>query len=361
MNLILFISSLKAGGAERVLTHLANHWAEKEWRITIITTWPIEKDFYSLNAQIKRISLNEGGSSSSAVEALKSNWNKLKKLRAHIKAKNPDAILAFLPDSGVLSLIASAFLGKKIIVSERNNATEQSLSLFWRILRRLTYPFANATVFVSNGVEKDFQWLPAEKRFVINNPVLYATPAPVEHAVSRSPQILSVGRLTRQKGYDLLIEAFAKIALDHPEWNLLVVGEGPDREKLEHYVQTLHLKDRIRFYGTHSDPRELMHESGLFVLSSRYEGFPNVLLEAMSTGMPAISFDCPYGPSDIIRHGRNGLLVPPENVTALANAMKDMINNSALREKLGSAAKDDSARFDINEIAGHWEKLIGML
>lgn len=360
MKITLFISSLKAGGAERVLSNLANHWAKKGNDVTIVTTWPIEKDFYSLDSRVKRFSLNGGGESASLNRAFFSNFTKLAKLRNFIKSENPDVVLAFLPDSSVLAILASCFLRKKIIVSERNNATRQSLPVAWKILRRTTYPLANATVFVSRGVEQDFNWIANTKRFVINNPVLHIDPSGYKTG-HRKLQILSVGRLAPQKGHDLLIRSFSMISADFPEWSILIAGEGPEKENLERLVKELNLNERVIFYGLHNDPRELMLQSSLFILPSRYEGFPNALVEAMSCGMPVISFDCPHGPSDIIKNGEDGVLVPPENIEGLASAMKNLMADSLQRQNLGSAATGVCERFGVEAISAKWEDLMAQV
>lgn len=357
MKILLSISSLKAGGAERVLSHLANYWVNNGKDISIVTTWSAEKDFYALDPKIRRMSLNRGGESASMLKAALNNLNKAKTLYSYAKAENPDVIISFLPDSNILSILVACILKKKVIVSERNNATKQSMSLSWRALRRLTYPFAHAAVFVSRGVERDFNWLSQKKRFVINNPALNK----VGNIYADGPkklQILSIGRLTSQKGHDLLIDAFAEIAHEFPDWNILIAGEGPDRQKLEERVKQKKLAGRIAFYGVHNNPQILMHESSLFVLSSRYEGFPNALVESMAAGMAVISFDCPYGPSDIIEDGKNGILVPPEDVDRMAVAMKSLMSDAQKRQSLGASATDISRRLGIDTIAAQWETVI---
>jgi glycosyltransferase involved in cell wall biosynthesis len=186
-------------------------------------------------------------------------------------------------------------------------------------------------------------------------------PWPLPPAALESKVLVAAGRLVRQKGFDLLIAAFATVAERHPDWQLRIFGWGAKRAKLAAQIAGLDLVDQVQLEGpTRRLDEELTAASG-YVLSSRFEGLPMVLLEAATAGVPAVAFDCPTGPGEIIDHGRNGLLVPPQDVTALAAGMLRLIENPAERRALGTAARADSSRFAMATVRQDWERLFAEL
>jgi GalNAc-alpha-(1->4)-GalNAc-alpha-(1->3)-diNAcBac-PP-undecaprenol alpha-1,4-N-acetyl-D-galactosaminyltransferase len=173
--------------------------------------------------------------------------------------------------------------------------------------------------------------------------------------------IVGMGRLVEQKGFDLLVEAFSRVAARHSNWSLKILGDGPLRDQLEAQVQRLDLTGRVGFTGALADPFIVLRAADLFVFSSRYEGFGNALCEAMACGLPAISFDCPSGPSEIIRSGVDGVLVPSEDVTELAAAMNHLMADSQERLRLAARAPEVVTRFGIDRILGLWEQIFSDL
>jgi glycosyltransferase involved in cell wall biosynthesis len=169
--------------------------------------------------------------------------------------------------------------------------------------------------------------------------------------------IVAGGRLTRQKGFDLLIEAFAAVAEKHPDWQLRIYGDGKERAALQQLIHRLHLYNHVFLMGGTTALQEEFAKGAIFVLSSRAEGFGMVLIEAMSTGLPVISFDCPNGPAEIIAHERDGLLVPHGDVAALVGAVERLITDTALRHELSAAALAAVRRYAMAEIKPEWERL----
>ena len=168
---------------------------------------------------------------------------------------------------------------------------------------------------------------------------------------------MAMGRLVQQKGFDRLIAAFSMVAANHPDWSLTIWGEGGDRQTLEALRDRLDLQGRVALPGWTPDPFAEMREAGLFVLSSRYEGFPNVLCEAMACGVPVLSFDCP-GPRHVVRDGIDGILVPPDDVNKLAEAMDRLMADQAERERLAANGFEVTKRFGKDKIMERWERLI---
>ncbi len=172
---------------------------------------------------------------------------------------------------------------------------------------------------------------------------------------TRQQYLGAVGRLTRQKGFDLLIEAFARIATRHPEWKLVIWGEGDDRKSLEALRDALDLRDRVELPGVTQRPGLWVETADVFVLSSRYEGWGIVLLEAMAAGLPVVSFACEWGPSDMVKHGEDGILVPSNNVDALAEALSRMLGDGELRSRLAANAEASAKRYLPERILSQWD------
>jgi glycosyltransferase involved in cell wall biosynthesis len=173
-----------------------------------------------------------------------------------------------------------------------------------------------------------------------------------------SRRIVAVGRLSEEKGFHALIEAFRLVAPQYPDWTLTIFGEGDERGRLERLVQQSQLAARVHLPGWTEDVKGALLSGELFVLPSRYEGFPNALLEAMAVGLPCISFDCDSGPREIIRHGMDGLLVPAGDVRQLAEALASLMGDPSLRQKLGSEARNVVTRFSREAIYGQWDQLL---
>jgi glycosyltransferase involved in cell wall biosynthesis len=169
--------------------------------------------------------------------------------------------------------------------------------------------------------------------------------------------IVSVGRLAPQKGHDVLLRAFAAVAREHPGWTLTIVGEGPERPALQALASALGIADRVRFTGTLPEPGEVLVKADFFVMASRYEGFPNALLEAMACGLPVISTSS-VGAQEIVTDGHDGLLTPIDDEAALADAMRRLIEDPQLRERLGRNGAEVSERYSLERIVERWDTAI---
>ncbi|HYZ48169.1 MAG TPA: glycosyltransferase family 4 protein, partial [Sphingomonas sp.] len=309
----------------------------------------------------ERVSFVRFGLAASAAGPLRQLGRSLRRLRAlrsTIRRLRPDIVISFLTKVNVLTLLATRGLAIPVIVSERNNPRRQAANPAWNMAIAALYPQADAIVMQSEASLACLPRRTRHKAVVIPNPIA-TRPSCARPAESRV--IAAVGRLCAQKGFDLLLPAFARAAADHPEWQLVIWGEGPDRAALAAQIQSLGLDGRVEMPGLSRDPGGWVEGTGLFVLSSRYEGFPNALGEAMQAGLPVIAFDCDFGPAGMLSHEVDGLLVPAENIEALAAALERLMLDPALRSRLGMAARGSSARFDPLRIIEQWSKTIGSI
>jgi glycosyltransferase involved in cell wall biosynthesis len=241
-----------------------------------------------------------------------------------------------------------------VLVSERSDPAFFPIARSFGVLRRGLYPRADAVVVQSEQARRFFSGAVRERTVVIPNPVL---PAQRQEPAPPGPgrTVVSLGRLSKVKGFDLLIDAFARIAPEHPDWSLEIWGEGPERPRLEKMAADKGLGSRLRLPGHTSSPQEKLSRADLFVLSSRVEGFPNALCEAMASGLPVVAVDCPSGPRQIIRDGVDGILVAPDDAAALARGMNRLMESPELARRLASRAPDVVQRFALDRVLGLWE------
>jgi GalNAc-alpha-(1->4)-GalNAc-alpha-(1->3)-diNAcBac-PP-undecaprenol alpha-1,4-N-acetyl-D-galactosaminyltransferase len=361
-HLTLVISSLSGGGAERSMVLLGEGFIKQGYKVSVVTISGQETDFYQLPDGVDRLALNIAKDSPTLIHSLTNNFYRLRVLNQAIRSLKPDIVISFLDINNILTLIALINTNLTILVSEQNNPRMHAIGRFWEILRRLSYPLATKVVSSSQGVDDYFDWLPKKKRAVIYNPLAAVNDNQTQIDLIKGfdiqkKWIVAMGRLTYQKGFDILLRAFHKIAHKYPDWQLLILGEGELRSDLENEIENLDLTKRVILPGRIDNPFPLLRLSSLFVLSSRFEGFGNVLIEAMACGLPVISTDCPSGPKEIIREGIDGILVPNEDASSLATAMDGLISDQAKRQSLASHAPEGAERFSLEKTIKIWEKL----
>ena len=292
---------------------------------------------------------------------------RLLKLREMIRERQPDVVLSFLTNVNVSAILAARGTGVPVIVSERTHppAVTPPLPLPLRLARRLLYPRARAIVCLT-GRSRD--WLVA--RFprvpitVLPNPVVLPLPAaepalaPADVLPEGRRVVLCAGRLLPLKRFDLAIAALARISEAQPDLDLVILGEGPDRARLEAAVAAAGLGQRVHLPGFAGNLADWYARAEMLVLPSAYEGFPMVLLEAMAQGLPTISFDVTTGPRDMTDGGRRGLLLPDtDHVPALAAAMARLAGDADLRRRLGETATEVREVYGEAHVLTLWDDL----
>ena len=361
-RLTIVSHSMGAGGAERLVSILAAEWATRGREVTLITLEAEGSDFYDLPTSVHRIGLALSGRSSGLWAALCNNWSRVSALRRHIRASRADVVISFVDNSNLLTLLATALSRQSVVVCEQVHPGHHPIGPVRSCLRKVLYPRARAVVVQTEQIR---EWMrehvQGSSLYVIPNPVLPCHAADVMDAASPEAlqrAMVSMGRLVPQKGFDLLLRAFASCAEGHPEWVLQIMGEGPEEEALRTLASELGIAERVHFLGLVKKPHIVFHRSEFFVLPSRFEGLPNALSEAMACGLAAVAFDCPSGPRDVIRHGVDGLLVPPENVEALGEALDRLMSDGAERKRLGLCAPAVVDRFSVERVVRMWDSVL---
>lgn len=284
------------------------------------------------------------------------------RLRRRLREHPPDVLLSTSSGTNLTACRATRGLdpGPGLVLSERNTLERARGSWRQRILRiakRREYRRADAVIAVSEALGAEIvQQLRVEpsRVHVIYNPVLnrsqvIPTPSDSELRPGRRPQVLAAGRLVPEKGFDVLLEAMAMFPIpERPE--LVILGEGPERERLEALAARLGLAD-LQLPGFVDDPEAWMSTSDVFVLASRFEGLPGVLIQAMACGCAVVATDCPTGPSEIVTDGRDGVLVPVADAEAMFEAIRSLIDRPDLRSRLGSAARESVRRRFRSDVA----------
>lgn len=352
-RLVCVIASLGAGGAERVMATLVSEWA-RDRHVTVLTFDDgAAPPFYALPPTVHHHPLALAGGSGSLLRAARANWHRVRRLRGAIRSASPDIVLSFGDQVNVVTLLACRDLRVPVIVSERVDPRLYDPGRAWRALRRLTYPEAAAVVVQT---ERTREYAAARWKallVVIPNPVL----RPRSGDVPPEPLVVGIGRLVPQKGFDVLVRAFADAAPRLPGWQLLIAGEGPERQSLQSLAHELGVADRVALPGVVRDNDGLLRRASIFVLASRFEGFPNALAEAMASGRAVVATDCPTGPRELTRDGTAGLLVPVDNVAAMSGALQRLGHDGELRRRLGEAAVAAVAPYDVGEVLEKWQEL----
>lgn len=357
-SIMFFLPGLTAGGSEHVVTFNANRLAAKGYRVTIASCESEgSTPYYPCDPRVEVCYLGMPVGKRGRLRGFSDIIGRVRSLRRLIRQQRPNLIISFLTRTNVIAVIAAGGLGIPVIVSERNNPQRQLVGPVWQALRRLTYARAYGLITMTKGALAFFPETMRRRGWVIPNMADWQHVKPL-HA-NTMLTFTAVGRLTEQKGFDLLISAFAAVAGRHPEWRLRIWGDGAQRQVLERQVDELGLSGRVELPGVSASPGSWIETADAFVLSSRYEGWGLVLGEAMAAGLPCVSFDCPFGPADMITDSVDGLLVADGNTDALAQAMSRIMDDPELRAFLAGNAKGAAQRFAPEQIGARWESVIG--
>lgn len=362
MRIAFILPTFGAGGAERVASLLCNYWVEQGHVVTALTfEGSGDEQIYALDGRVARRGIDALNRSRGLASRVLTNIRRLGRLRAALKAFQPDAVVAFTTEANVVAIWSALGLSTPVVVSERNQPDRPGLGRFTRAARRLSYPLAAAVVVQTGAIA---QW--SRARFgasvhVLPNPVRLASWPGAPRPPRAKKQIVAAGRLVRQKGFDVLIASFAELATAYPDWSLVMYGEGGEREALEAEARRFSLGERIALPGIRKDMGAAFAAADLFVLPSRYEGYPNVLIEALASGCAVIATDCPGATAEILEGGKYGVLVEPGNVAALTAQLEHLMADEALRQQLAAQAREAVSTLDVGVVGRRWLELFASL
>lgn len=359
LNILFLICDMQGGGAQRVASILCNEWVKRGDAVTLVTYEPRDKEpFYKLNDSIDLIRLNLQTNSRNYFKALVFNTRRILQVSRLIKDRKPDVVLCFGYDVSVIGVLSSLGLHNNVIACERSDPAVYPEGGIWRKLRDFAYPKATKIVAQTPSAA-DFCKRFGNDVYIIPNPV--SAPEITGEADITAPDkpfIASMGRMSEEKGHDVLINAFAGIADSHKDLDLLLIGDGVKRGEYEQMAADLGLKDRIHFTGRSKNPFPVLAKAKAFILPSRFEGFPNALAEAMTLGLPCISTLSAIGARALIDQGRNGILVESDNPEDMGKAIARFLDDRGFADKLGGEAKKMSEVLSLENNLKLWDRVM---
>jgi len=401
-KIALLIHSLSGGGAERLMSQLAQRWS-REHEVHLVTWSTLETDRYPLPTAVHRHPLNLQQPSGNLLAAVVANIRRVRRLRGELRSIAPDFLLSFCDQMNIVALEAARPLGIPLWIAEHSDPSKQRLSRLWEAWRRRTYPTCSGAIALTQPIAQIMQhWIPAEKLRVIppaihpphhvltrterndlstNSPTNCADkPAAEVIDPANSLTFLYLGRLSREKGVDILLEAWQRVATALPNSHLVLIGDGDQRESLEQQARPL---TNIEFRGWVDDPWAELDQADCFVLPSRYEGFPVALLEALQCGLACVATNCTSALDELEHCGsHNGdvnssnateepeesssqaatgaafLRVPTEDSRALADAMQRLAVDPQLRRDLGRAARGIAEHYHWTRVGPLWDAIL---
>ena len=347
MRLSFIAANLNSGGAERVMSLLANQFSENDYEVEFIF---LKNDirFYPLHQNVKiKVAEKECGSTSL--------FKKLLWMRKYIKQNKPDAIFAFRIAIYSVTLLSLFGVKVPVIASERNDPRFNSLA--WKIIQALLLPLANHFIVQTQQIKDYFPKFIQKKTDIIFNPVtekVFSLPI-----VPKEKRIISVGRLHSQKNQKMMIEAFARVSEQFPEWKLVIYGEGPERDSLESLVSSFRFQvsSRISLPGRSENIIDELNRSEIFAFSSDYEGMSNAVVEAFCVGLPIITTKV-SGTEDFIKENKNGFLLERNDVDGMEMAMRKLMSDEKLRKNIGDNNRQQANIFKIEHIFQQWENVV---
>ncbi|MBU3015757.1 glycosyltransferase family 4 protein [Poseidonibacter lekithochrous] len=359
MKITFVIGSMDGAGAQRVLATLANYLSSNGYDITILTIK--NKCAYSLNKNIKYKSLlKKKGKIKESI--LKKVFHRLIYpflLYKQLKKEKSDIHISFLVDLNKHMILLSKMLKVPVIASEHTNFKADMSFISW-IERRFIYKFANAVTVLTKYDYNNYYSKFLNNVYIMPNPLSFK-PIDTVKVRNKNKIILAAGSLNRWeiKGFDNLLRIFANVQKKHSHWKLHIAGEGEKGLKyLTQLSKELEIEDSVVFLGFQTTIKERMKESSIFLLTSRYEGFSMVLVEAMSQGCACISFDCIAGPSEIIDHNYNGILIEDQNTLKMEEEVNKLIETPKKREELAQNAIKSLDIFSVKTISEKWISII---
>ena len=354
MRITCLIGTLGGGGAERVMTYLAGGLAARGHQVTLLTLDNSVPDFYTVPENVIRVRVQLPTFKKAGFWG---GFARLWKLTRAVQKTKPDVLISFM----TISVVASCWLLRvPIIYADHLDIRYLAYSRKWKILRNWLLRKAFAVTVLSKRDRKFVAlYHPGWRPVVIYNPALpaHAESLPRPEFMQPGKQyVIAVGRLVKQKGFDRLLQAWRRVCHQFPAWRLAIIGAGPDENELKALAETLDVQHDVDFVAPVKNLPAVYQHAQIYAMSSRAEGFPMVLLEAMAAGLPAVSFNC-TGPDVIIREGVDGFLVKQNYTDVLAQKLAELMSNEPLRVEMGKHARSVVERFSLENYLDAYENL----
>lgn len=343
MRILLVTPLLDVGGGQRYITELANYWSDNNHDVHIVVLRKGEI-FYDISQKVKiiELSFNYSGVIDKIAKGFRTGYD----LRRIVKQINPDFILSILATTNLLTIMSTLLMKTPVIIRDAFSPTRKR-GFFEGILRKNLYRFASGIIAQTDEIKRAVEKETGHKNVkTIQNPVRNFN---VEDIPRREKIVLNIGALTTRKGQRYFIEACSK--LNHPDWRFIILGEGEIRKSLENLIEELNVDDQVQLMGAVKDVDEWLLKSSIFVFPSLLEGLPNALIEAMSSGLACVSFDCETGPRDLIMDNQNGFLIPSGNIQLLTERIEELMNNEELRNEFSVQARKSTEKLKVEYIA----------
>ena len=333
MNIVCYINRVYGGGAERVMSVLVNELSKRGHTVHLVTDYTAQNE-YAISPDVARSSM-DGEFSRHKGNALLRTFRRISKLRKICIEENADILISFMREANFKAVLATSFMKTKSIISVRIDPASAYRTKLQGIIAICFYSIADACVFQTNQVLQWYpQWIQKHARVIINP--IESSFFDIKEPTKRKKEIISYGRLSRQKRFDLLINAFASVIPEHPEFHLTIYGDGDQRADLEKLIAQYGIESKVSLPGRSHNIASDTHDAYAFVLSSDYEGLPNGLMEAMAMGLPVISTDCKGGGARaIVQNGINGILVSVNDEAMMADALREYMDHEETALEMG--------------------------
>jgi len=361
-KIIFVINSLQRGGAERVLSTLSNSLSARNYRVTIVCMNQANAG-YKIDGNIRVVTLVNRKGRQHLLKRIGYGLLTYIRLFKVVLAESPSCVISFMTSANLWTGLTCGLLGVPYIVSERTTPelTIHQFNPFYKWLSFHIYKHSKAVVLPAIGIREalknEAQFKQLKNYRIIRNPV-FEFDNTDNKIVHNKQFILGIGRLSHEKGFDQLIAAFSTLKVKNID--LLIIGEGKERLKLELQIERLGLTQRVHLLGPRNNVEHYYRAASVFVLPSRNEGYPNALVEAMSNGCACVAMDCEFGPGEIITHGLNGVLVPSGDIDQLAKEIFHVLFDREYRTTLGEQAKLIKKTNSLSIISDKWEQLISI-
>lgn len=355
-RIAFYIGSLDKGGAERVIANLAEYFHSQNYEVYVVTKLR-GKDEYALRFGITRIvaDITREEETKSRIGNLYARISKLRKIWKEIK---PDVIVSFIRKNNVMTIVSSRFLNIPVVVSVRSDPKRELQGRVMKPLSLLLFRFADGIVLQTKQAVEFFPKSLQKKAVILPNSI---NPAFLngQNTAEKQKEIVTVGRIDKNKNQRMLIEAFSEVAHKYPDWCVRLYGDGEEAILLKELVKKTGLEKQVFFMGQVSNVAEKLSKASVFVLPSKCEGMPNALIEAMAMGTAVISTDCPCGgPADLIQNGENGILIAVDDKKALIEALEKLINDEKCRNRLAHNAAQIIKKLHPDIVNRQWKEYI---